>query len=117
MKDKIKKTPLNKTSFHMPEHGPMTEDGKEIILSVKDIDITFGSGDKEVKAVKNASFDIYKTVPGVGNVLTRAINYYDNGVIIGVTLFYASLSVISVILGDILMATVDPRISLVEKGR
>ena len=60
MKDKIKKTPLNKTSFHMPEHGPMTEDGKEIILSVKDIDITFGSGDKEVKAVKNASFDIYK---------------------------------------------------------
>lgn len=57
------------------------------------------------------------TVPGVGNVLTRAINYYDNGVIIGVTLFYASLSVISVILGDILMATVDPRISLVEKGR
>ena len=44
-----------------PEHGPIDENnGKEILLSVKDIDITFGKGDKAVKAVKNASFDIYK---------------------------------------------------------
>lgn len=56
-------------------------------------------------------------VPGVGNVLTKAISYYDNGVIVGVTLFYAILSVISLILGDILMAMVDPRISFSSKGR
>lgn len=56
-------------------------------------------------------------VPGVGNVLTKAISYYDNGVIVGVTLFYAVLSVISLILGDILMAMVDPRISFSSKGR
>ncbi|MBR5731176.1 MAG: ABC transporter ATP-binding protein [Firmicutes bacterium] len=34
--------------------------GKEIILSIKNIDITFGKGDSAVRAVKNASFDIYK---------------------------------------------------------
>ena len=39
-------------------------------------------------------------VPGAGNLLTEAINKYDNGVIVGVALFYAVLSVISLILGD-----------------
>lgn len=56
-------------------------------------------------------------VPGVGNVLTKAINMYDNGVIVGVTLFYAFLSVASIILGDILMSLVDPRISFSSEGR
>ncbi len=51
-------------------------------------------------------------VPGAGNVLTRAINAYDNGVIVGMVLFYAVISVTSVILGDVLMSIVDPRISL-----
>lgn len=46
---------------HLPEHGPIDEkNGKEILLSVKNIDITFGKGENAVKAVKNASFDIYK---------------------------------------------------------
>lgn len=56
-------------------------------------------------------------VPGVGNVLTTAINNYDNGVIVGVTLFYALLSVISIILGDVFMSLVDPRISFTSKAR
>ncbi len=44
-----------------PEHGPIDpETGKEVLLSVKNIDITFGKGDNAFKAVKNASFDIYK---------------------------------------------------------
>ena len=42
---------------------------------------------------------------------------FDNGVIVGVVLFYAVLSVTSVILGDVLMATVDPRISFTTKDR
>ena len=46
------------TSF--PEHGPLDENGREILLSVKNVDITFGKGDNAVKAVQNASFDIYK---------------------------------------------------------
>lgn len=40
-------------------------------------------------------------VPGAGNLLTRAINFYDNGVIVGVTLFYAVISVVSVILDGV----------------
>ena len=56
-------------------------------------------------------------VPGAGNLLTKAINFYDNGVIVGVTLFYAVLSVVSIILGDILMSMVDPRISFSSKAR
>ena len=57
-------------------------------------------------------------VPGAGNLLTNAINAYDNGVIVGVTLFYALLSVVSIMLGDILMSMVDPRISFsTKKGR
>ena len=43
-----------------PEHGPLDENGREILLSLKNIDITFGKGDDAVKAVKNASFDIHK---------------------------------------------------------
>lgn len=56
-------------------------------------------------------------VPGAGNLLTEAINKYDNGVIIGVTLFYALLSVTAVIVGDVLMSLVDPRISFSSKAR
>lgn len=55
-------------------------------------------------------------VPGAGNLLTKAINAYDNGVIVGVTLFYALLSVTAIILGDILMSLMDPRISFTTKG-
>ena len=56
-------------------------------------------------------------VPGAGNMLTRAINAYDNGVIVGMTLFYAVLTVTSIILGDILMSVMDPRISFTAKER
>lgn len=44
----------------LPEKGPFDENGREILLSVQNVDITFGKGDKAVRAVKNASFDIYK---------------------------------------------------------
>ena len=46
---------------HLPEHGPLDEkNGREILVSLKNVDISFGKGDNAVKAVKNASFDIYK---------------------------------------------------------
>lgn len=56
------------------------------------------------------------SVPGVGNLLTTAINGHDNGIIVACAMFYTSLSVISVILGDLLMAKFDPRISFTTKG-
>lgn len=56
-------------------------------------------------------------VPGVGNMLIKAINAFDNGVIVGIVLFYALLTVVSVILGDVLMSVMDPRISFTSKAR
>ena len=57
------------------------------------------------------------TVPGAGGLLVEALNKYDNSVIVGVAMFYAILSVVSVILGDIFMSMVDPRISFSTKER
>ncbi|MBP5199000.1 MAG: ABC transporter permease [Lachnospiraceae bacterium] len=56
-------------------------------------------------------------VPGAGGLLVEAIQKYDNAVIVGVTLFYAVLTVLSYILGDVLMAMVDPRISFSDEKR
>ena len=56
-------------------------------------------------------------VPSAGNLLTTAINMNDNAVIVGLTLFYAVLSIVSLILGDLLMASADPRISFSGKAR
>ncbi len=56
-------------------------------------------------------------VPGVGNMLTDAIGVYDNAVIVGLTLFYALISILAIILGDVLMALTDPRISFGSKTR
>ena len=50
----------NSKVSHLPEHGPVDANGREILLSLKNVDITFGKGDNAVKAVKDASFDIYK---------------------------------------------------------
>ena len=62
MKEKKAKTEenLTPTANSLPEHGPLDENGREILLQVKNVDITFGKGDTAVRAVKNASFDIYK---------------------------------------------------------
>ena len=51
---------FKKKKVVLPEHGPVDESGREVLLSIKDVDITFGKGDSAVRAVKNATFDIYK---------------------------------------------------------
>jgi len=47
-------------SGHLPEHGPIADNGREVLLSLKNVDITFGKGEDAVRAVQDASFDIYK---------------------------------------------------------
>ena len=59
-KKEIKQERLSARTKHLPEHGPIDENGREVILSLKNVDITFGKGENAVRAVKNASFDIYK---------------------------------------------------------
>ncbi len=55
-----KNTKKERRSKLLPEHGPINEQGREVLLSLKNVDITFGKGENAVRAVKNASFDIYK---------------------------------------------------------
>ena len=56
------------------------------------------------------------SVPGMGPLLTDAINRYDVNVVQTLVMFYAALGIVGVFLGDILMMLVDPRITLTEKG-
>ena len=42
---------------HLPEHGPIDENGKEVLLSLKNVDITFGKGDNAVRAFKKIAPD------------------------------------------------------------
>ena len=53
---KVKKV----TVSQFPEHGPLDKNGKEVLVELKNVDITFGKGDSKVEAVKNASFKILK---------------------------------------------------------
>ena len=55
-------------------------------------------------------------IPGVGGLLTNAINDHDNGVIVAMALFYTTLTIIALIAGDLLLAKYDPRISFTEGG-
>lgn len=55
-------------------------------------------------------------VPGIGRILTDAITFHDNGLIVAVTVFYTFLSIVALILGDLLLAKYDPRVSFTEKG-
>ncbi len=57
MSDSIKN---KEKATRLPEHGPIDSEGREVLLSLKNVDITFGKGDSAVRAVKNATFDIYK---------------------------------------------------------
>ncbi|MCD8022982.1 MAG: ABC transporter permease [Lachnospiraceae bacterium] len=56
-------------------------------------------------------------IPGIGGLLVQAIGAYDNSVVVGVALFYGILQIISSVLGDVLMAVMDPRISFTSKAR
>ena len=56
------------------------------------------------------------SVPGMGPLLTDAINRYDVNVVQTLVMFYAALSIVGIFLGDILMMLVDPRITIAEKG-
>ncbi len=56
------------------------------------------------------------SVPGMGPLMTDAINRYDTNVVQTCVLIYASLGIVGVFLGDILMMLVDPRIKLTGGG-
>ena len=56
------------------------------------------------------------SIPGTGSLLVNAITAQDNNLMQALVLFYATLSVVSMLLGDIAMAICDPRIKLIKDG-
>ena len=56
------------------------------------------------------------SVGGMGKMLPNAINQYNNVMIVALTFMFSSISVLSVLLGDIIITKVDPRISLTDKA-
>ena len=55
-------------------------------------------------------------IPGMGPMLSQAIPRYDLNLVQAIVMLYASLGVVGVFLGDLLMCLFDPRISLIGKG-
>lgn len=56
------------------------------------------------------------SVPGMGGLLVDVIQRQDNTMVQALVLIYASLGILGLMLGDLLMGLCDPRISFVEKG-
>nr|WP_297935099.1 ABC transporter permease [uncultured Blautia sp.] len=56
------------------------------------------------------------SVPGMGPLLTDSIIRYDVNVVQTLAILYATLGIMGVFLGDILMMLVDPRIKLTGRG-
>ena len=53
--------------------------------------------------------------PGMGGLLVDVIKRQDNSMIVALVVIFAALSIIGLLLGDILMGLVDPRISFAKK--
>lgn len=52
------------------------------------------------------------SVPGMGSLLTDAIHRYDLNVVQSLVMLYASMGIVGLFLGDVLMTLLDPRIRL-----
>ena len=56
------------------------------------------------------------SIPGMGGLLVDVIKKNDNNMVQAIVLLYATVGVIGLLLGDLMMTVVDPRISLGKKG-
>ncbi len=55
------------------------------------------------------------SIPGMGGLLVTVVKKHDNTMVQGIVLLYACVGVLGLMLGDILMVILDPRISLGKK--
>jgi oligopeptide transport system permease protein len=55
-------------------------------------------------------------IPGMGKMLPDSINYHNNSMVICLAFIFTALSVFALLIGDLLITVVDPRISLSTKG-
>ena len=55
------------------------------------------------------------SIPGMGGLLVDVIGRQDNPMVQALVMIYSCIGIIGMMLGDLLMAVIDPRISLARK--
>jgi peptide/nickel transport system permease protein/oligopeptide transport system permease protein len=55
------------------------------------------------------------SIPGMGGLLVTCVQRHDNTMVQGIVLLYACVGIVGLILGDVLMVLIDPRISFGKK--
>ena len=55
------------------------------------------------------------SVPGMGGLLVDVIGRQDNPMVQALVMIYSCIGIVGLLLGDLLMAVIDPRISFVKK--
>ena len=56
------------------------------------------------------------SIPGMGGLLVEVIKMQDNTMVQALVIIYAVLGIFGLLIGDLLMALLDPRINLAQKG-
>lgn len=56
------------------------------------------------------------SIPGMGGLMVDVIKRQDNTMVQALVIIFAVLTIVSLLLGDLLMALIDPRISLTKKS-
>jgi len=56
-------------------------------------------------------------IPGMGKMLNDSIRVFNNNMVITLTFIFTSLAILSVLLGDLLITKIDPRINLMDKKK
>lgn len=59
--------------------------------------------------------DSLYSIPGMGGLLVDVIKRQDNNMVLALVVIFAVMSILGLLLGDLLMAVVDPRISFTKK--
>ena len=54
--------------------------------------------------------------PGMGKMLIDSINVSNNNMVVALSFIFAGINIFALLLGDLLMTLVDPRIKLDVKG-
>ncbi|WP_066714462.1 ABC transporter permease [Clostridium sp. Marseille-P299] len=56
------------------------------------------------------------SIPGMGGLLVNVVQKQDNMMVQALVILFASVGILGLMLGDVLMCIIDPRISLTKKG-
>lgn len=55
------------------------------------------------------------SIPGMGGLLVEVISLQDNPMVQALVMIFSCIGIVGLLIGDLLMAAVDPRISFVKK--